>query len=137
MVHIEGNSLIAQWYRHWQKLGGHYPYQENLCHFMRVLLIYAPIRFVLFQKLLGIDVMWWYMLGFYLGGLLYMDTVQLATILLAAALVFAGGIVFIYSNIAPAADRIERELKEAASLWKQRRHAKESRICPFVSIGND
>ena len=37
-------GLLGKWYMYWVKLGGKKPAQESLCHFMRVLLIWAPLR---------------------------------------------------------------------------------------------
>lgn len=37
-------GLLGKWYMYWVKLGGTKPDQESLCHFMRVLLIWAPLR---------------------------------------------------------------------------------------------
>ena len=44
-LNIRRNTWHARWYRHWQSLGGKRPaYKENLCRYMRVLLIWAPLR---------------------------------------------------------------------------------------------
>ncbi|TEU03019.1 hypothetical protein E3I18_00045 [Candidatus Woesebacteria bacterium] len=44
MITIDGNSLAGKLYRYWQRRGGRnkYDYQENLCHFVRVCVFWAP-----------------------------------------------------------------------------------------------
>ncbi len=44
MIAIDGNSLAGKLYRYWQRRGGRnkYDYQENLCHFVRVCVFWAP-----------------------------------------------------------------------------------------------
>src|SRR3989338_1535980 len=42
---ISKDSLLWRWYMYWVKLGGEKPdYKENLCHFVRVLCFWAPLR---------------------------------------------------------------------------------------------
>jgi hypothetical protein len=44
MIAIDSNSLVGKLYRYWQRRGGKnkYDYQENLCHFVRVCVFWAP-----------------------------------------------------------------------------------------------
>ena len=42
---IGADTWHGRWYRYWLSLGGKQPkYKENLCHYVRVLLIWAPLR---------------------------------------------------------------------------------------------
>lgn len=46
------NSWHARWYRTWVGLGGEPPkFKENLCHYVRVLLFWAPLRYFLYQPI--------------------------------------------------------------------------------------
>ncbi len=41
---VDRQSLPGKWYQYWIDKGGRPPRQENLCHFVRVLLFWATIR---------------------------------------------------------------------------------------------
>jgi hypothetical protein len=46
------DSWHARWYRTWVELGGEPPkFKENLCHYVRVLLFWAPLRCFMFWRL--------------------------------------------------------------------------------------
>lgn len=52
---INTDSWHYRWYQYWRKRGGQNPsgYRENLCHYMRVLLIWAPLKWYSKQKYFG------------------------------------------------------------------------------------
>ena len=43
---LNPKGLIARVYYGWERRGGYRPIQMNLCHLMRVLLFWAPLRFL-------------------------------------------------------------------------------------------
>lgn len=56
---MKGSSWHTRWYRYWVKLGGEPPeYKENLCHYMRVLLFWAPQRWFWQGKIKGVIAPW-------------------------------------------------------------------------------
>ncbi len=58
-LNMRGNAWHARWYRHWLSLGGEEPeYKENLCHYVRVLLIWAPQRWFWHGKIKGVVTPW-------------------------------------------------------------------------------
>lgn len=50
---IRRSSPFYWWYHEWERRGGKRPPQLNLCHFVRVLVIWGPLR-VLFLSLIHI-----------------------------------------------------------------------------------
>jgi putative Mn2+ efflux pump MntP len=49
------NSWHARWYRYWLSQGGKpAPYKENLCHYWRVLLMWAPLKWLTSERIRGI-----------------------------------------------------------------------------------
>ena len=60
MLTISANSIPGRIYSYWLKMGGgNRPgYQENFCHFCRVLLVWAPLKFFLSQKIVWIVRPW-------------------------------------------------------------------------------
>jgi hypothetical protein len=69
------DSWHARWYRHWLKLGGtRKSSRENLCHYVRVLLFWAPMRWFAGGSVLGMPpyvlaVVLFYLTMFYLGSI--------------------------------------------------------------------
>jgi hypothetical protein len=51
---IGADTWHGRWYRYWLSLGGKQPkYRENLCHYVRVLLIWAPLRWFFKARVVG------------------------------------------------------------------------------------
>lgn len=47
---IEGNHWTVRWYRHYVALGGFGRNPENLCRFLRVITIWAPLRWLFMPR---------------------------------------------------------------------------------------
>src|SRR3989338_10993874 len=49
---------VVRWYRYWQKKGGSLYHKENLCHFVRTVLFYAPARWFFFARTAKVVAPW-------------------------------------------------------------------------------
>lgn len=58
MLQVSTNSLVGKMYFYWIHMGGWMPHQENLCHFVRVVLLWAPLTWFAKQRLFFIFKPW-------------------------------------------------------------------------------
>ena len=148
---IRKDGLAWRWYQEWVHRGGEQPPVMNLCHFVRVLVVWGPLR-ALFERrkhphdkgkwqdealllwplvavlilaiLCGVGLIAYKL---YMGG---MTTVWVAGVILVGVGVLSGlvaGVGWLKKNKVP-------NWQEAARLYRDYRAAKTSKVCPLVTV---
>lgn len=96
MLKVSANSLVGKVYFYWVSMGGWKPYQENLCHFVRVCVFWAPwywfwrqdLIFFVRPWMLVLAATYLYLIAKYPGHVGFWSVVLL-TLIWAIVLVFA------------------------------------------------
>lgn len=113
------DSWHARWYHHWVNLGGKEPLRENLCHYVRVLLLWAPLRWIFLGKIKGVSV-GTSAFALYITFLAYLTSVYVGAAFSTVVLTWAAGRYFGHrqpERIQLIAQRFEAMADEAED-WK-------------------
>ena len=141
---ISRNSWMARWYGEWEARGGTRPPQMNLRHFVRVLVVWGPIRFIFMPKragwLLRCPPIFW-ALGATLGSFVFSyflaDTQELRAFLVATGIIASFvGAVLASLWIADKAQKPWDAAVETLQVYRNYRAARHNKICPLVKIGD-
>lgn len=138
---ISKTGLAGRWYMEWVRRGGTPPPTMNLCHFVRVLMIWAPLRFLFKNRTddSGCPALLWVITGTALvlmsvglvGYGLYSMVVNWDwEVAKALGLIFAGVLVVIL--LVAGTKVASEELEEPLRIYRDYHAAKQSRICPLV-----
>ena len=137
IVQIKRNSIAARWYKVYTDRGGMKPERENLCHFIRVMLFYAPLRW-LFKCGPGKECSP-FALGLLtaaviagVGGIVYLTLIDWQSFLIGC---IAGcDLLYIPFAVALYEDRMRLAYTEFRDLRRHAIAAKTGRMCPPVEF---
>ena len=131
---VSKRSLAYRWYHEWELRGGKRPPVMNLCHFVRVLVVWGPLRFLAAPKymdgwLLKCPPFVWAVVAL-LGSVLVIEWEWGTAFKLLACLV--GGVLIF--GLAILIDSKHERWEETFRLFRDYRTARRSRICPLVEV---
>ena len=148
---INKDGLLSRWYGEWEARGGKRPPQMNLCHFMRVCLVWTPWRiFWCFRRKEARKgrwsptdwsiFLWLFLVSLVVGVVWY--TIAFPVNVLRALGFVSGMFLLIYTGVKMDAwekrrgirHREPEELWEAFHVWRDYRAARHNKICPLVEI---
>ena len=144
-MHIHTDSWHYRLYAYWLRLsGGNKPgYQENLCHYMRVLVLWAPARWVreseahIPNRVIGLLLV--SPLAFVLGLIAFTYPRLFITSVLYLASGMVAGVAVVITAYALRAMYRSRVLKIPGTVRLLAAYAvaKKRRICPFITFEVD
>ncbi len=143
---IRKEGLAWRWYQEWVKRGGDEPPTMNLCHLVRVLVIWGPLRTMFRFRQKHYETGGWLDLpvAVLLFGSVFILTMCGALVIeswnnprgFGKVLLVITGIAAVIAVIVGLALAWKRaaHLRELLWLWRNYRAAKTSKVCPLVKV---
>lgn len=137
---ISKSGLLGRWYTEWERHGGVRPPVMNLCHFVRVCVLWGPLRAIFWPRrngwLLKVPPIGWVFLSFLLSGVLSEVLgagIWLVLLGMALGIGLAAAVLSVVLLAVKAAD-FASYYSEPIRVYRDYRAARTSRICPLVRL---